>query len=76
MTTGNELYAWQVLEPGGDWSIVAAGLSADHQWPLIHRSHEIIQELKPFAVTHATATKQQLRLARFTLSDVLEGPGV
>jgi hypothetical protein len=74
MSDGDSLYAWQVQEPDGRWSMVAAGFSVDVQMPLIHRSLEFIQSdtIRALAEAHADVTSQPLRLAHFTLSDVVE----
>lgn len=72
---GDELFAWQVQEPDGRWSMVAAGIDSDAQMPLIHRSLEIMERLRPFAELHAKMTDQPLRLAKFELATVLEGLG-
>jgi hypothetical protein len=78
---GNELYAWQVQEPDGRWSMVGAmipptndlGLPSGAHLPLIHRSLKVVDLMRPFAEAHAAQTGQPLRLARFSLAEVLEG---
>ena len=71
---GDELFAWQVQEPDGRWSMVAAGIDSDTQMPLIHRSLDIMERFRPIAELHARTTNQPLRLAKFSLATVLEGP--
>jgi hypothetical protein len=79
-TDGNELYCWQVQEPGGEWSMVGrlmanpATGTAFHT-PLIHRNRDVVNQMRPLAEAHAAATNQPLRLSRFTLTEVLEGRG-
>lgn len=73
-TDGSSLYAWQVEEPDGRWSMVAASIGPmGSQAPLIHRSLDIIEKFRPLAEAHAEATEQPLRLAHFRLDKVIEG---
>lgn len=80
-TDGNELYVWQVQEITGEWSMVGVmmpgpipGLPPTHT-PLVHRKREVVQMMRPYAENHARGTGQPLRLARFTITEVLEGEG-
>lgn len=70
---GSDLYAWQVQEPDGRWSMVGAFIPGvgDHA-PLIHRDLLIVRRLEGYARAHSTATGQTLRLAKFTLAEVLD----
>ena len=43
--------------------------------PLIHRNLDVVEQMRPLAEVHAAATDQPLRLARFTVTEVLEGRG-
>jgi len=70
MATGDDLYAWQVQEPDGRWSMVAA-IVGESAIPLIHRSQEIMSACKPLATKHAEALGQRLRFAHFTLEEVI-----
>lgn len=82
-TDGNEIYVWQVQEPTGDWSMVGAmippdagpGLPTAVHTVLIHRDRTVAEQLRPLAQMHAADTGQPLRLARFTVTEVLEGRG-
>ena len=67
MTDGDTLYAWQVQEPDGKWSLVGALIpSLGTHSPLIHRSLDIVRDnFGPLAREHADRTGQRLRLARF-----------
>lgn len=67
---GDELYAWQVREPDGRWSLISALISGNHM-PLIHRELQVVYGLMPIAKAHARAMGQRLRLAHFILSEVL-----
>jgi hypothetical protein len=67
------LYAWQVQEPDGQWSMVGALVpETGSHMPLVHRSLQVIEHLRPLATDHAAATRQKLRLARYGLAQVLE----
>lgn len=82
-TDGNELYAWQVQEADtGEWSMVGAMIpdfSTDPptrmHTPLIQRKRDVAELMRPLAESHAARTDQPLRLARFTVTEVLEGEG-
>jgi hypothetical protein len=75
-TTGDHLYAWQVQEPDGRWSMVGAMVVAvGTHMPLIHRDYDVVMQFKDYALSHASMTGQKLRLARFALAEVLEGDG-
>jgi hypothetical protein len=73
MTAGDSLYAWQVQESDGRWSMVGALVpqTGTHQ-PLIHRRLDIVERFGPLARAHAEGTGQPLRLARFDLTEVLQ----
>jgi hypothetical protein len=75
---GDELWAWQVQETDGSWSMVGmilpdmsegkAGQVGQHT-PMIHRKKALVdQVMRPYAEHHARATGQPLRLAHFTLT--------
>lgn len=72
---GDELWAWQVEEQPDVWGMVGAMLPGPEgmgmHTPLIHRSRETVDKMKPMADKHATATGLPLRLARFTLTETL-----
>jgi hypothetical protein len=69
---GDTLYAWQVEEPDGRWSMVGALIpETGINTPLIHRSYQIIKSFEQLARNHAERTSQPLRLARFVLEEVL-----
>lgn len=70
---GDTLYAWQVQEPDGSWSIIGAivpGLN-DMVMPLVGRSHALMGKVAPIAIDHARITGQRLRFAEFGLDEVL-----
>lgn len=70
---GSSLYAWQVEEPDGRWSMVGASIGAmGSQVPLIHRDLDFVKQLRPLATAHAEATEQPLRLVHFRLVEVIE----
>lgn len=72
-TSGDALYAWQVQEPDGQWSMVGALIPGiGEHTPLIHRDLLLIRRLEGLARKHAEQTGQPLRLARFALTEVLE----
>jgi hypothetical protein len=76
MSEGNTLWAWQVQEPDGQWSMVGALMIApliedtgtSTHMPLIHRKREVVMMMEEMAKGHARATGQPLRLAQFTLA--------
>jgi hypothetical protein len=70
---GNTIYAWQVQEPDGRWSMVGALIPelGTHS-PLVHRDLLLMRRLEGTARGHAEATGQPLRLARFDLAELLE----
>ena len=73
MSVGDELWAWQVQEPSGGWSLVGAMIGDPDtgegmHTPLIHRNQEVVEKfMEPLARSHAEATGQKLRLAHFIL---------
>lgn len=69
---GDDLWGWQVEEQPDVWSLVGAYLPAlgSHS-PLIHRSRDIVEMMEPLARNHAEQTGQPLRLAHFTLTEVV-----
>lgn len=69
---GDNLYAWQVQEPDGQWSMVMSMVPGVGQAVLIHRRLDIMGQMRPLAEGHSQATGQPLRLVRFTLAEVLE----
>jgi hypothetical protein len=71
--SGDELYAWQVQERDGRWSMVGALIPATgtHS-PLVARSFRIAQHFEPLAREHAVKTGQKLRLAKFILMEVVK----
>jgi hypothetical protein len=73
VSDGCTLYAWQVQEASGAWSMVGALIpeTFEHS-PLIHRNLIIVRRWEGLAHKHAEATNQPLRLARFTLAEVIE----
>ena len=72
---GNTIYAWQVQEPDGRWSMVGALiLETMTHTPLVHRDLLLIRRMEVHARAHAKTTSQPLRLAKFTLAEVLEAP--
>jgi hypothetical protein len=70
---GSRLYAWQVQEPDGRWSLVGAIVPGLGHMPLISRSSDIARKTAGIARDHARQTNQELRLARFDLAEVMEG---
>lgn len=69
---GDELYAWQVQEPDGRWSMIGTQLAGSEMYlPMIHRDLQVIQNMTTLAKNHARQTGQRLRLAHFALSEVL-----
>lgn len=77
MIDGDELWAWQVQEPDGKWSMVGAllpdglGGARNTHAPLIHRRLDVVQMMRDMAEGHARATGQPLRLAHFKLTEVV-----
>jgi hypothetical protein len=76
---GDELFAWQVQEPDGRWSLVGAMVGPDLatgltvHTPLIHRNKDLVaQDMKRMAESHARGTGQPLRLVRFSIAEVLQ----
>ena len=79
-TDGNELYVWQAQEASGEWSMIGVVIpdpvsGIPLHTPLIHRKRDVVLEMRELAERHAIATGQPLRLARLTLTEVLEGGG-
>ena len=66
--TGDTLWAWQVQEPDGKWSMVGA-LVGDTHMPLIHRNRDVMDQTALLAKNHAEQTGQKLRLAEFHLKN-------
>jgi hypothetical protein len=73
MTDGEVIYAWQVFEDG-EWGTIAAAIGdiVMSPVPLVHRSLLMIRRLEPLARNHAQLTGLPIRLAKFTLTEVLE----
>ena len=72
---GDTLYAWQVREPDGRWSMVGALLpGVGEHVPLIHRDLLMIRRMEGLARNHAEQTGQPLRLVKFGITEVLEAP--
>lgn len=77
---GDNLYAWQVHEPGGSWATIGAQIPGTQQWaPLINRTEKLMLDLRWLAELHADAFAQQagiptpdIRLAKFTLTQIME----
>lgn len=68
---GDELWAWQVEEQPDVWSLVGMLVGGVHM-PLVHRSREVVErQMEPWARKHAEQTGQPLRLAHFTLAEVV-----
>ena len=65
---GDTLWAWQVQEPDGQWSMVGALLDGRHT-PLIHRKYDVVLMMASMAKTHSERTGQPLRLAEFVLKN-------
>lgn len=71
--SGNTLWAWQVQEPSGSWSMVGAFIPAMHTHsPLIHRNERMVRSWKNLAERHAKRTGQPLRLVRLEVVETLE----
>jgi hypothetical protein len=75
---GDELWAWQCQEQPDVWSLVGVmipGLAKPGvltHTPLIGRNRDIVeQKMEPWARRHAERTGQPLRLAHFTLAEVV-----
>ena len=68
---GNELWAWQAQEADGRWSMI--GFSIDDAYvPIIHRSLELIESVRPLALRHVqTGNGEALRLVKLT-AEVVE----
>jgi hypothetical protein len=73
LNNGDALYAWQVQEYDGRWSMVGALIpeTGTHS-PLIHRELMIVRRMEGLARAHAEGTGQPLRLVKFTVTEVLE----
>jgi hypothetical protein len=81
MSEGDTLWAWQVQEPDGKWSMVGAllpeplaGMGTSTHTPLIHRKHEVVIMMADLAKGHARVTGQPLRLAEFALVNQWQEP--
>lgn len=68
---GNSIYAWQVREPDGRWSMIGMMIDGNHT-PLIHRDPELIDAMKPLAVAHAAQMGAPLRLMQFIGTEVAQ----
>lgn len=74
MSVGDQLYAWQVQESDGRWSMVGAVLP-NMTWghvPLIHRDLGVVRRMRELAENHAEQTGQPLRLVKFEITETLE----
>jgi hypothetical protein len=75
MSEGDTLWAWQVQEPDGKWSMVGAMMPSpvpglpDTHTPLVHRKREVAMMMAQLAAAHSTQTGQPLRLAEFVLKN-------
>ena len=65
---GSTLWAWQVQEPEGNWSMVGTMIGNMHS-PLIHRKRDVAMLMAGLAKSHAKTTGQPLRLAEFELKN-------
>lgn len=68
---GNQIYAWQVQEPDGRWSMIGVMVQGKHS-PLIHRDPDLIEAMKPLAVEHAAKMGAPLRLMQFIGTEVAQ----
>ena len=60
---GNELWAWQAQETDGRWSMIGLSIDDDAYVPIIHRSLELIESVRPLAIRRAqTGNSEALRL--------------
>lgn len=74
---GDEYWAWQVFdEDDGDWCVVGVMVEQEGgnnmHMPLIFRRREQIDQTCSLAMSHSKGTGQRLRLAHFTLADVVD----
>jgi hypothetical protein len=70
---GSTLYAWQVQEPDGRWSMVGALVpELGTHTPLVHRKMAVVRRFEQLAREHAVRTNQKLRLAKFVLDSVVD----
>jgi hypothetical protein len=68
---GTQLYAWQVQESDGRWSMIGVMLDGNHT-PLIHRDPQLIEAMRPLAEQHAAQSGQPLRLMQFIGTEVAQ----
>ena len=70
---GNELWAWQAQETDGRWSLIGLSVDGgDAYVPIIHRSPEFIESVRPLALRHVqTGNGEALRLVKLT-AEVVE----
>lgn len=72
MEPGDNLFAWQVQEPDGQWSLIMSMVPGVGNAVLIHRKLDVVGQMRPLAEAHARGTGQPLRLARFALAERLD----
>lgn len=71
---GDEYYAWQVRDEYDEWTTVGALVEGTHV-PLMVRHLDLVEKVRYLAERHSLSTGQPLRLAHFTLAEVVEGVG-
>jgi len=72
---GDTLYVWQTLERG-EWGQIVAYLPfAGVTGPLTARKREMAERMRDIAVDHGRGAGLEVRLARFTLTEVIESLG-
>ena len=50
---GDELWAWQAQESDGRWSLIGLSVDGGKAYaPIIHRSLEFIESVRPLAINH------------------------
>ena len=70
--TGDELWAWQVLEDG-EWGTISTVVPEVGHAILVSRNKAIVTEfMRPLAEAHAKEFGLPVRLARFALAEVVE----
>lgn len=74
------IFAWQTLD-GGEWGMIGAMLPDPTRpgqrafTPLVTRSPDVANNMRPFAEQHRETSGNPIRLARYRLDEVLSYVG-